>query len=155
MPHLLQSQDLHIPAFMGLPDIDDTSEVIGVSQSLYELIEDLVSVVVLPVHGVVGSSPRHPPLSAGSGLLYQPLDILHHGREADTLTLQPRLHTFHLIPGDENVGRLPRGRLSPEVQFSLQHDLPQQVAGGDVQLGRSQHLNQQLAGRAFPRLSST
>ena len=72
LSHLLQSQDLHISPFMRLADVDDTTEVIGVSQSLDELIEDLVRMVVLPVHGVVGSTPRHLPLVTRSGLLYQP-----------------------------------------------------------------------------------
>ena len=57
LSHLLQSQHLHSSPFMGLPDIDDPTEVIRVSQSLYELIEDLVRGVIVPVHRVVGSTP--------------------------------------------------------------------------------------------------
>ena len=72
LSHLLQSQHLHISPFMRLANVDDTTEVICLSQSLYELIEDLVRMVVLPVHGVVGGAPLHLPGRVRSGLLYQP-----------------------------------------------------------------------------------
>ena len=56
-PHLLYGQHVHLSPLVGLADWDYFGEVVGISQGLDELVEDVVRMIVVPVQGVVCSAP--------------------------------------------------------------------------------------------------
>ena len=50
-----EGQNIHVTAFQGLANVDDTGPVIGGSEGVEEGIEGVVIVVIVPIHVVFGT----------------------------------------------------------------------------------------------------